>query len=81
VSLRDRIRDAVYDAATTSDGEPAGDRRATQAAAMLAHTASQNGHAVMAAAISTLGAAAAAAASNFAYPPGEYATFQEGGKR
>lgn len=81
MSIRDRIRDAVLDAATTSEGEPAGDRRATQAAALLAHTASHNGHTATAAVISTLGAVAAATASRFAYPPDEYATFREDGKR
>jgi len=80
VSIRDRIRDAVYSAATTSDGEPAGARRATQTAAVLAQAASQHGHAPAAAAIATLGAAAVTAEgalSAYVYPLGEYATFRE----
>ncbi|MEU8031319.1 hypothetical protein AB0C13_22210 [Streptomyces sp. NPDC049099] len=39
MSLRDRIRDAAYNAATTSDGDPAGARRATQTASVLAQAA------------------------------------------
>jgi len=80
VSIRDRIRDAVYSAATTNDGEPAAPRRATTAASVLAQAASQHGHPSTAAAIATLGAAAVAAEgalSNYVYPPGEYATFRE----
>ena len=84
MSIRDRIRDAVYSAATTSDGDPAGARRATQAASVLAQTASQHGHTATAAAVATLGAAAVAAEgalSNYVYPPGEYAGFREDGKK
>lgn len=65
----------------TSDGSPASARRATQVATTLAHAAAQHGHAVTAAAVSALGAAAVAAEgalANYAFPPGEYATFREG---
>jgi hypothetical protein len=84
MSLRDRIRDAVYTAATTSDGEPAAPRRATTAASVLAQAASNHGHTGTAAAIAALGAAAVAAEgalSNYAYPPGSYATFREDTQR
>ncbi|MET8803585.1 hypothetical protein [Streptomyces sp. NPDC004546] len=80
MSLRDRIRDAAYNAATTPDGDPAGARRATQTASVLAQAASHHGHTATAAAIATLGAAAVAAEgalSNYVYPRGEYATFRE----
>ncbi|KUN03970.1 hypothetical protein AQI95_21260 [Streptomyces yokosukanensis] len=84
MSLRDRIRDAAYNAATTSDGDPAGARRATQTASVLAQAASQHGHTGTAAAVATLGAAAVAAEgalSNYVYPPGKYATFREDGQQ
>jgi hypothetical protein len=82
VSLRDRIRDAAYNAATTPDGDPAGARRATQTASVLARAAADHGHTATAAAIATLGTVAVAAEgalSNYVYPPGEYATFHEDG--
>lgn len=84
MSFRDRIRDAAYSAATTNNGDPAGARRATQTASVLAQTAAQHGHTTTAAAIATLGATAVAAEgalSNYVYPPGKYATFREDGKK
>ncbi|MFE2693648.1 hypothetical protein [Streptomyces mirabilis] len=80
MSLRDRLRGAAYDAMNTSDGTPAGARRATQVAAVTAQAASEHGHSGTAAAIAGLGAAAVAAEgalSNYVYPPGEYASFNE----
>ncbi|MFI2202688.1 hypothetical protein ACH47Z_18285 [Streptomyces sp. NPDC020192] len=80
MSLRDRIREAAYNAATTSTGDPAGARRATQAASVFAQAASRHGHTGTAAALSSLGAVAVAAEgalSNYVYPPGEYATFRK----
>ena len=84
MSIRDRIRDAVYTAATTSDGEPAAPRRATTAASVLAQSASNHGHTGTAATVAALGAAAVAAEgalSNYVHPPGDYATFREDKKR
>lgn len=84
MSIRDRIRDAVYSAATTSEGEPAAPRRATTAASVLAQAAANHGHSGAATAVSIAGAAAVAAEgalSNYVYPPGDYASFREGGKR
>lgn len=84
MSLFDRIRDAAYTAATTSGGDPAGARRATQTASVLSQAAANHGHATTAAAVATLGAAAVAAEgalSNYVYPPGDYATFREDGQQ
>jgi hypothetical protein len=84
VSFRDRIRDAVYSAATTSEGEPAAPRRATTAASVLSQAAANHGHSGTATAVSLAGATAVAvkgALSNYVYPPGDYATFREDGKR
>ncbi|MER6351266.1 hypothetical protein ABT186_05290 [Streptomyces sp. NPDC001634] len=84
MSIRDRIRDALYSVATTNDGELAATRRATTAASVLSQAASHHGHSGTAAAISAAGAAAVAAEgalSNYVYPPGEYATFREDGRK
>lgn len=84
MGIRDRIQEAVYGAMNTSDGSPASARRATQAASVLAQTASQHGHSGTAAAVAGLGAAAVAAEgalSNYVYPPGDYATFRDDGKK
>ncbi|MEY2243173.1 hypothetical protein AB8A21_09555 [Streptomyces sp. BF23-18] len=84
MSLRDRARDALYGAMNTDDGSPASARRATQVAAVTAQTAARHGHVGTAAVVATLGAAAVAAEaalSNYVYPPGDYATFREDGKR
>lgn len=80
MSLRDRIRDAAYSAATTSDGSPASARRASQTASVLAQAAAHHGHTATAAAVAGLGAAAVAAEAaltNYVYPPGDYAGFRE----
>ncbi|OEJ21575.1 hypothetical protein AS594_39270 [Streptomyces agglomeratus] len=77
MALRDRLRSAAYDAMTNSDGSPAGARRASQAASLLASTAADHST-VAAAAIAGLGAVAVAAEgalSNYLYPPGDYASF------
>jgi hypothetical protein len=79
MGIRDRARDALYGAMTTSDDSPASARRATQVASVAAQAASQHGHAGTAAAVAGLGAAAVAAEgalSNYVYPPGDYATFR-----
>lgn len=79
MGLRDRARDALYGAMNTSDGTPASARRATQVAATLANTVAEH-HTTTAYAIAGLGAAAVAAEgalSNYVYPPGEYAKFDE----
>ncbi|MFF7754346.1 hypothetical protein ACFZCP_35105 [Streptomyces sp. NPDC007971] len=84
MSLRDRIREAAYNAATTPDGDPAGARRATQTASVLAQAAANHGHTTTAAAVATLGAAAVAAEgalSNYVHPPGDYATFRKDAQR
>lgn len=84
MSIRDRARDALYGAMNNPDGSPASARRATQVAAVTAHAAAEHGHTGTAAVVAGLGAAAVAAEgalSNYVYPPGDYATFKEGGKR
>ncbi|MEU0253308.1 hypothetical protein ABZ299_12530 [Streptomyces sp. NPDC006184] len=84
MSIRDRARNALYDALNTSDGSPAGARRATQTASLLAHAASQQGHSTTAVIVSALGAAAVAAEgalTNYVHPPGEYAGFREEAQR
>ncbi|MFD9651769.1 hypothetical protein [Streptomyces mirabilis] len=84
MSFRDRVRDAVYSAATTNEGEPAAPRRATTAASVLSQAAANHGHSGTATAVSIAGAAAVAAEgalSNYVYPPGDYATFREDGKQ
>ncbi|TXS42916.1 hypothetical protein [Streptomyces sp. t39] len=79
MGFRTRVRDAMYDAMTNPDGSPASARRATQAAAVLADTAAD--HSTIAAyAVAGLGAAAVAAEgalSNYVYPPGNYAGFDQ----
>jgi hypothetical protein len=77
MGLRDRLRSAAYDAMTNQDGSPAGARRGSQAASLLASTAAEHST-VAAAAIAGLGAVAVAAEgalSNYVYPPGHYADF------
>lgn len=84
MGIRDRARDALYSAMNTSDGSPASARRATQVASVVANAASEQGHTGTAAAIAGLGAAAVAAEgalSNYVYPPGDYATFNDDGKK
>ncbi|EPH46878.1 hypothetical protein ABT390_33950 [Streptomyces aurantiacus] len=79
MGLRDRLRNATYDAMTNPDGSPASARRATQAASLIAETAADHST-TAAAAIAGLGAAAVAAEgalTNYVYPPGDYATFTE----
>ncbi|MGW6564989.1 hypothetical protein [Streptomyces sp. NPDC054975] len=64
---------------TNSDGSPAGARRATQAASLLASTAADHST-VAAATLAGLGAIAVApegALSNYVYPTGDYASFAE----
>ncbi|MDQ1013149.1 hypothetical protein QFZ82_007634 [Streptomyces sp. V4I23] len=80
MALRERLRSAAYDAMTNPDGSPAGARRATQAASLLAATAAD--HSTAAVAIAGLGAAAVAAEgalSNYIYPSGTYASFTVNG--
>lgn len=80
MSIRDRARDALYQAMNTDDGSPASARRATQAASVLAQAASTHGHTATAATVAALGAAAVAAEgalSNYVCPPGDYAGFRE----
>lgn len=83
MGLRDRARDALYEAMTNADGSPASARRATQVASVLADTAAD--HSTLAAyAVAGLGAAAVAAEgalSNYVYPPGNYAGFNEEKRR
>lgn len=82
MSIRDRARNALYSAMNTSDGTPASARRATQTTSVLAQAAANHGHTTTAAVVATLGAAAVAAEgalTNYVYPPGEYATFNEDG--
>ncbi|GGT54317.1 hypothetical protein GCM10010271_67730 [Streptomyces kurssanovii] len=77
MALRDRLRSAAYDAMTNSDGSPAGARRASQAASLLASTAAEHST-VAAAAVAGLGAVAVAAEvalSNYVHPQGTYASF------
>ncbi|MEV0526616.1 hypothetical protein AB0I66_24545 [Streptomyces sp. NPDC050439] len=84
MGIRDRARDALYNAMTNEDGSPASARRATQAASVAANAAAERGHGGTAAAIAGLGAAAVAAEgalSNYVYPPGEYASFKDDGKK
>ncbi|MFJ9020783.1 hypothetical protein ACIRPU_12485 [Streptomyces sp. NPDC102259] len=79
MSIRDRAREALYNAMNTSDGTPASARRATQLAAVAANAAADQGHTGAATAIAVAGAAAVAAEgalSNYVYPPGNYATFR-----
>ncbi|MEW2082355.1 hypothetical protein [Streptomyces sp. NPDC005283] len=80
MGLRDRARDALYGAMTNGDGSPASARRGSQAASLIADTLADNGHSTAAIAASLAGAAAVAAEgalSNYVYPPGDYATFDE----
>lgn len=77
--LSDRLRAAAYDAMTNADGSPASARRATQAASVLANTAAEHSTAA-AMVIAGLGATAVAAEgalSNYVYPPGDYASFND----
>ncbi|MFK4595739.1 hypothetical protein [Streptomyces pristinaespiralis] len=85
MGFRARVRDAVYDAMTNPDGSPASARRATQVASVLADTAADHSTAA-AYAVAGIGVAAVAAEgalSNYVYPPGDYAGFNEkkGGRR
>jgi hypothetical protein len=80
MGIRDRAREALYGAMTNDDGSPASARRATQVASVAAHVASENGHSGTAAAVAAAGVAAVAAEgalTNYVYPPGEYATFND----
>lgn len=80
MSIRDRARDALYGAMNTGDGSPASARRATQVASVAAQAAANHGHAGTAAVVASLGAAAVAAEgalTNYVYPPGDYADFNE----
>ncbi|MET9427937.1 MULTISPECIES: hypothetical protein [unclassified Streptomyces] len=72
MAVRDRLRSVVFDAMTSPDGSPAGARRASQAASLLASTAADHST-VAAAAIAGLGAAAVAAEGALfnVYPPGD----------
>ena len=84
MGFRDRARDALYGAMNTSDGSPASARRASQVASVAANAVAQHGHTGSAAVIAGLGAAAVAAEgalTNYVYPPGDYATFNEDGDR
>ncbi|MEV5611520.1 hypothetical protein [Streptomyces sp. NPDC052225] len=84
MGLRDRVREALYGAMTNDDGSPASARRATQVASVTAQIASEHGHSGTAAAVAAAGAAAVAAEgalTNYVYPPGDYATFNEDQKR
>ncbi|WP_406284983.1 hypothetical protein [Streptomyces sp. NBC_00209] len=77
MGFRDKVRDLAINHMTDTDGTPNLARRASQAAALVAHTAADHSTAA-AAGISLLGAAAVAAEgalSNYVCPPGEYATF------
>ncbi|MEU5077080.1 hypothetical protein AB0G76_36860 [Streptomyces asoensis] len=80
MSIRDRARDALYNAMNTADGTPASARRATQVAALAANAAAEQGHSAAALGIAAAGATAVAAEgalSVYVYPPGEYAGFRE----
>lgn len=84
MGLRDRLRDVAIGAMTGGQDEPALARRASQIAPMLADTLADNGHSAAAVATSLAGAAAVAsegALSNYVYPPGDYAGFDEKGSR
>lgn len=83
MGLKDRLRDAAYSAMTNADGSPASARRATQVASVLADTVADHSTAA-AAAVAGLGAVAVAAEgalSNYVYPPGDYAGFNEKGRK
>ncbi|MFF4848765.1 hypothetical protein [Streptomyces sp. NPDC001194] len=81
MGIKSRLRDAAWAAVNTSDGTPAGARRATMGASQIAEALSNAGHTKAAIAASAAGAAAVAAEgalTNLIYPPGDYAEFHNG---